>query len=260
MAMAYPTATADNPAASVPAVSQPPEGESLEPLDSGRYAEALHAAVLVYERESSPAALDQAFVTAAAAVAALRGPHAGAPPEVEEVRRLFDQLPDFELLVSLAAATADRAAAEAGARLWDWLGFAGEPPSWDEAELARARLLVACACAPLDGHGTRWLGPRLHRLAAARWSGMILEGLRAADEQWWRGALGEHYESIRRRCAPRTTWRTRGLSALVSSDERTRSTLLSRLERWLADGAVLERLPEELEAALVQTRTPARLA
>jgi hypothetical protein len=84
--------------------------------------------------------------------------------------------------------------------------------------------------------------------------------LREADEEWWRGALGERYESVRQRCAPRTTWRTRGLSALLSSDARTRATLQARLERWLTEGGELERLPAELEASLVQTRTPHRLA
>jgi hypothetical protein len=151
-------------------------------------------------------------------------------------------------------------AAAAAARLWRWLGFRSEPPAWDEAELARARLLVACACAPLDGRGAQWLGPRLQRLAAARWAQLIVDELREADEEWWRGALGERYESVRQRCAPRTTWRTRGLSVLTGSDARTRSTLQARLERWLAAGGDLARLPGELEASLVQSRTPARLA
>ncbi len=241
-------------------MSTPLEEESFEPLEPTRYAAVLRAAMLRFEAAGSPAALDEAFVAAAAAVASLRGDRAGAAPELEEVRRLFAQLPDFERLVSLAAGEAERTAAGAGARLWQWLGFRSPPPAWDEAERSRAQLLVACACAPLDGRGAQWLGPRLQRLAAARWAELIVEGLREADEQWWQGALGERYESVRQRCAPRTTWRTRGLAVLPGSDPRVRSTLQARLERWLAAGGDLERLPAELEASLVQSRMPARLA
>jgi hypothetical protein len=243
-----------------PAVSQPLEEGSSGPLEETRYADALHAAVLQYERDHSRAALDEAFGVAAAAVAQLRGNRAGEPPGVEEVRALFDRLPDFERLVSIAAGEAERAAAAAGVRIWQRFGFTGQPPSWDETELARARLLVACACAPLDGRGAQWLGPRLHRLAAARWAAMIVEELGAANEQWWRETLGGRYESVRQRCAPRTTWRTRGLAVLAASDRRTRETLRARLERWLADGGELDRLPAELEASLVQSRTPPRVA
>jgi hypothetical protein len=241
-------------------VSTPPAGESFEPLEPSRPAAALHAAVTQYESSGSPGALDQAFAAAAVAVAGLRGERADVPPELDEVRRLFEELPDYERLVSIAAGEAERAAAAAGARLWQWLGFRTPPPTWDEAERSRARLLVACACAPLYERGAQWLGPRLRRLAAARWAGLVVDGLREADEQWWRGALGERYESVRRRCAPRTTWRTRGLAILPASDATTRATLQARLERWLAAGGDLERLPGELEASLVQSRTPARLA
>jgi hypothetical protein len=241
-------------------VSTPPEGESFEPLEPSRPAAVLHAAVAQYESSGSPGALDEAFAAAAAAVARLRGERAGVPPERDEVRRLFEQLPEFERLVSIAAGQAELTAAAASARLWQWLGFGGPAPAWNEAERSRARLLVACACAPLDGRGAKWLGPGLRRLAAARWAALIVEGLREADEQWWRGALGDRYESVRQRCAPRTTWRTRGLAVLPASDAATRATLQARLERWLAAGGDLERLPGELEASLVQSRTPARLA
>jgi hypothetical protein len=241
-------------------VSTPADGESFEPLEPARPAAALGAAVSRYEASGSPEALDEAFAAAGATVASLRGERAGAPPQLDELRRLFEQLPEFERLVSIAAGQAERRAAAAGERLWQWLGFRSEPPTWDEAERSRARLLVACACAPLDGHGAQWLGPRLQRLSAARWAGLIVGGLRDADEQWWRGALGERYESVRQRCAPRTTWRSRGLAVLPGSDPATRATLQTRLERWLAAGADLERLPGELEASLVQSRTPARLA
>jgi hypothetical protein len=241
-------------------VSTPLEGESFEPLEPARPAATLHAAMLRYEATESPAALDEAFAAAAAAVAGLRGERAGVPPEMAEVRRLFEQLPDFERLVSLAVDRAQKTAGAAAERVWQWLGLRSAAPGWDEAERARAMLLVACACAPLDGRGAEWLGPRLRRLAAARWAELIVEGLCDADEEWWRGALGERYESIRQRCAPRTTWRTRGLAVLPGSDPRTRATLQARLERWLAAGGELDRLPAELEASIVQSRMPARLA
>jgi hypothetical protein len=240
-------------------VSQPLEEGSFGALDPTGHVAALHAAVERYERDQSPAALNGAFAAAAVVVAGVRGERADVPPDVEEVRRLFELLPDFERLVAIAAGEADRAAAAGGARVWQWLGFPGSSPCWDEAELARARLLVACACAPLDGRGAQWLGPRLRRLAAARWAQLIVDTLSAADEDWWQRALGERYESVRRRCAPRTTWRVRGL-AVLASDERTREALRARLERWLAAGAELERLPDELEASLVQSRTPPRVA
>jgi hypothetical protein len=236
-------------------VSQAPE-----PLDDARYVAALHAAMLRHQREGSPASLDQAFAAAGAAVARLRGERAAAPPDVDEVRRLFELLPDFERLVAIAVGEAARAAAAAGARMWQWLRLAGPPPAWNEDELARARLLVACACAPLDVRGEQWLGPRLRRLAAGRWAELIVERLGGTDEQWWREALGERYESVRQRCAPRTSWRTRGLAVLAEADPRTRATLKARLERWLAAGGELERLPAELEASLVQSRTPPRVA
>lgn len=242
-------------AASVRPMSQPPE-----PLDHTRYVAVLRAAVLRHQSEPTAASLNEAFAAAGAAVATLRGARAGIPPEVDEVRRLFDLLPDFERLVAIATGEAERAVSSAGARLWQWLGFDGAPPAWNAAEIARARLLVACACAPLDGRGEQWLGPRLRRLAAGRWVELIVERLRDADEQWWREALGDRYESVRQRCAPRTTWRTRGLAMLLASDERARATLKARLERWLAGGGELERLPGELEAAFVQSRTPPRVA
>jgi hypothetical protein len=241
-------------------VSTPPDGESFEPLEPARPDAALRAAVGRYEENGSPGALDEAFALAAAAVAVVRGERAGVPPGTDEVRWLFDELPDFERLVSLAAGEAEQAANAAGERLWQWLGFRTPPPRWDAAERSRARLLVACACAPLDGRGAQWLGPRLQRLSAARWADLIVEGLREADEEWWRGALGERYESVRQRCAPRTSWRTRGLAVLPGSDARTRTTLHARLERWLSAGGELTRLPGELEASLVQSRTPPRLA
>ncbi|HEY6526570.1 MAG TPA: hypothetical protein VIY10_22480, partial [Solirubrobacteraceae bacterium] len=71
---------------------------------------------------------------------------------------------------------------------------------------------------------------------------------------------GDRYESVRHRCARRTTWRSLGLSDLLRGDELSRTAVTRRLERWMADGGLLPTLAGELEAAIVHARTPARFA
>ena len=221
---------------------------------------ALRAALDRYERDGSPRSLDVAIAAAARAVADLRGEQAGETPEVSEIRRLFGELPEYERLVSIAVSETERSVEAAGARLWDWFGLSTPPPRWNEGERSRARLLVACACAPLDDQVASWLGPRLLRLAAARWASLLTSELRGADEDLWRRVLGERYDSVWRRCAPRGRWRTRELADLVARDDTVAGALERRLARWLADGARLERLPDEIEASFVAMRTPHRLA
>jgi hypothetical protein len=221
---------------------------------------ALQTALDRYERVGSPAALDVAFAAAARAVAERRGERANEPPDVTELARLFDEVPDYERLVNIAVAQTERSVEAAGARLWTWFGLESTPPTWNEGERSRARLLVACACAPLDEQVVRWLGPRLLRLSADRWAALLIADLRRADEDLWRRVLGERYESVWRRCAPRGRWRTRELADLLAKDDETAAAMQRRLSRWLADGADIGRLPSELEASFVQTRTPDRLA
>ena len=221
---------------------------------------ALRAALERYEAAPSGRALDVAFAAAAAAVAELRGERAGVPPEVSELRRLFEQLPDYERLVEVAVSQTERSVEAAGARVWDWFGLATEAPRWNEGERARARLLVACACAPLDAHVGEWLGPRLLKLAADRWAGLLTGELRSAPEDLWRRVLGERYESVWRRFAPRGRWRTRELADLLARDDDVARSLQRQLSRWLAEGGHVERLPGEVEAAFVHSRTPDRLA
>jgi hypothetical protein len=84
--------------------------------------------------------------------------------------------------------------------------------------------------------------------------------LRDVPEAAWERALGERYESVRRRYAPRTRSRSRGLRDAVRSDEHTRDALGRQLARWLADGADFSSLAVELEAAFVHTRTPGAMA
>jgi hypothetical protein len=237
-----------------------PSDGAPEPRRPGHPVLALRAALERYEAARSPAALDQAFAAAAAAVAELRGDHADEPPEVSEIRSLFAQLPEYEALVDVAVGETERSVEAAGDRLWRWFGLTSPPPRWNEGERSRARLLVACACAPLDDQVGRWLGPRLLKLAADRWAALLTEELRQADEELWRRVLAERYESVWRRCAPRGRWRTRELSDLLAGDGEVAAALERRLARWLSDGAHLERLADEVEAAFVHGRVPDRLA
>lgn len=221
---------------------------------------ALRAALDRYRQDGSPAALDVAFAAAARAVAARRAERAGDPPDVTELERLFAEIPEYEELVELAVSQTERSVESAGARLWNWFDLETTPPTWNDGERSRARLLVACACAPLDEQVVGWLGPRLLRLSADRWAALLTADLRRADEDLWRRVLGDRYDSVWRRCAPRGRWRTRELSHLLANDEATAEAMRRRLSRWLAAGAEVKRLPSELEAAFVETRTPDTLA
>jgi hypothetical protein len=232
----------------------PVPGEGVAPVL------ALRVALDRYEQGGSARALDVAFAAAARAVAEVRRERAGETPSVSEIRSLFEELPDYERLVEVAVGETERSVEAAGARLWDWFGLTSVAPRWNDGERSRARLLVACACAPLDAAVVGWLGPRLLRLAADRWAGLLTDELRRADEELWRRVLAERYESVWRRCAPRGRWRTRELADLLAHDDAVAAAMRRRLSRWLADGAQIERLPSEVEAAFVETRTPDRLA
>jgi hypothetical protein len=221
---------------------------------------ALRTALDRYLEAGSPAALDAAFAAAARAVAERRGERANQPPDVTELERLFEEVPEYEELVDIAVDQTEGSVGAAGVRLWRWFGLETTPPTWNEGERSRARLLVACACAPLDEQVVGWLGPRLLKLSADRWAALLMADLRRAEEDLWRRVLAERYESVWRRCAPRGRWRTRELADLLSGDDATAAAMQRRLARWLASGAAVERLPGEVEAAFVETRTPDRLA
>jgi hypothetical protein len=100
----------------------------------------------------------------------------------------------------------------------------------------------------------------LLKLAADRWAGLLVAELRRADEDLWRRVLGERYDSAWRRFAPRGRWRTRELADLIGGDDDVAGAMQRQLSRWLAEGGHVDRLPEQVEAAFVHSRTPDRLA
>ena len=213
-------------------------------------------------KAGSPAALDVAFAAAARAVAERRGERASEPPEVTELERLFEELPEYEELVNVAVGETERSVEAAGVRLWDWFGLETPPPTWNEGERSRARLLVACACAPLDEQVVGWLGPRLLKLSADRWAALLTADLRRADEDLWRRVLGR---ALRVGVAPvraaragggRASWRT-----CSPGTTRRRRRCERRLARWLADGAA-DRAAARRGGGGVRgdERTPDRLA
>jgi hypothetical protein len=204
--------------------------------------------------------LDQAFVAAAAAVAALRGERATEPADVEELRGLVARLPEFRELVGTVVGEAERWAHAGAVELWTWFGLTTEAPGWNEAEQSGARLLVARACAPLEADGVDWLRARMLRLAAERWAAQLTAELCQSDEDLWRRVFGERYDLIRSRYAPRTAWRKRELSRVLDTDTGTVDAIRRRLASWFVQSRDVDRLPTELEAAFVETRTPARLA
>jgi hypothetical protein len=204
--------------------------------------------------------LDQAFVAAGAAIAALRGERATEPADVDELRGLVERLPEFRELVGTVVGEAERWSHAGAAELWSWFGLTTEAPGWNEAEQSGARLLVARACAPLEADGLDWLRARMLRLAAERWAAQLTEELCQSSEDLWRRVFGDRYELIRTRYAPRTAWRKRELSKVLATDASTVDAIRRRLATWLQQSRDLERLPTELEAAFVETRTPSRLA
>ena len=114
-----------------------------ERADASGSLAALRAALIRYELSASSAALDEAFVAAAAGIAVMRGEGRSEPADAEEARRLMSQLPDFEQLVAVAVRAAERSAHAAAGELWRWFGLSSVPPSWDETERSGARVLAA---------------------------------------------------------------------------------------------------------------------
>ena len=64
-----------------------------------------------------------------------RGDHANDPPDVSEIERLFEELPDYEEFVDVAVDGTERSVQAAGARLWEWFGLDTTPPNWNGASV-----------------------------------------------------------------------------------------------------------------------------
>ncbi|MGA9857416.1 MAG: hypothetical protein WBQ18_06095 [Solirubrobacteraceae bacterium] len=229
------------------------------PPEAIPYLQSLRVAMSLYRSQRHAAQLEGAFAAAVALVGTVMEPRHAGRPDLEQMRELAAVLPEFGELVSAAAAEAERAVCTGTAGLWRTLGLRSAAPAWTPAEREAARMVFACACAPAQQNSPARLQGGLRALAAARFADQLSRELAESEDAWTR-ALGDRYESVRHRCARRTTWRSLGLSELVRTDEPSRRAVTQRLERWIAAGGLLPALASELEAALVHARTPARFA
>jgi hypothetical protein len=218
----------------------------------------LRTALERYRGSGAVSELDAGFAAATAAIAALRDPERLTPPDVDALRRIRDQLPELGELLQAAGDEAERSMRAGAQALWAALDLRSEPPRWEPVERAAADVAFVCALAS-PGAGIQRLRAGLTRLASKRWAALLVNELGAGEGVWVR-ALGERYPSVRHRCAPRKRRSDRGLAPLARDDERSRLALIVALTGWLSDGADFRGLPAALEAALVHSRTPARLA
>jgi hypothetical protein len=248
-AFAPPAAAAGHPQSPLPAVLPP---EAIPHLQQ------LRAALGRYRSTSAPAELASAFPAAAVMVATMVR-SADGRPELEQLRHLADTLPEFGEFLTAAAGEAERVIRVGTTGVWRALGLRSTPPSWTPAERDTARMVFACACAPAMRMDPVRFQAGLRALGAPRFAELLCREMAESEEAWTR-ALGDRYESVRHRCARRTTWRSLGLSELLRGDEISRTAVTRRLERWMADGGLLPTLASELEAAIVHARTPARFA
>jgi hypothetical protein len=219
---------------------------------------ALRAALGRYRTTAAPADLSGAFPHAGAMIGTLVTSVDGRP-ELEQLRRLATTLPEFGELLSFAAAEAERVVHAGTASVWRSLGLRSSAPSWDPAERDAARMVFACASAPAMRMDPVRFQAGLRAVAAPRFAELLCRELSESEEAWTR-ALGDRYESVRHRCARRTSWRSLGLADLLRGHDVSRAAVTRRLERWMADGGLLPTLAAELEAAIVHARTPARFA
>lgn len=223
------------------------------------YVEELRLALARDRGGSAAGELERAFAAARGLVAAAGATGPGDRPDLEQMRALAVAIPEFGEFLARASDETARLVHGATSGLWSALGLRSPAPGWTAAEHEAAQMLFACACAPSQTGDPARLGEGLRALAAGRFAELLCAELQAGEAPWMH-ALAGRYASVRHRCAPRTTWRSRGLSDLLRVDERTRGAVRARLERWLAGGGALPLLGAELEAALVHARTPARFA
>jgi hypothetical protein len=246
-----PLLLAGSPGPSGWAPALPPQAEP--------YLRQLRDALTRHAAGGSPDALESAFAAAGGVVASVASVRPGGRPDLDEMRRLAQAVPEFGAFLSCAADEAGRIMAAGTAGVWQALGLSVPPAAWTAGEYDAARMLFACALAPSQQVNPGRLRTGLRSLAAARVAGALAAQL-TENEDPWVSALGDRYGSVRHRCAPRTAWRSRGLSDLLRMDEASRRAVAARLEQWLVAGGSLDQLAPELEAALVHARTPARFA
>jgi hypothetical protein len=218
----------------------------------------LRAALGRYRTTGAPAELSGAFPAASALVGTMVRSVDGRP-ELAQLRHLADTLPEFGDLLTAATGEAERVICAGTTGVWGALGLRSTAPSWSPAERDAARMVFACACAPALRMDPVRFQAGLRAVAAPRFAELLCRELAESEEAWTR-ALRDRYESVRHRCARRTTWRSLGLADLLRGDEMSRKAVTRRLERWMADGGLLPTLAAELEAAIVHARTPARFA
>ena len=108
---------------------------------------ALRAALARYRTTAAPTELSGAFPAAGAVIGAMVTSVDGRP-ELEQLRRLADTVPEFGELLSAAAGEAERVVCAGTAGVWGALGLRSTAPAWTPAERDAARMVFACACAP----------------------------------------------------------------------------------------------------------------
>ncbi len=203
--------------------------------------------------------LEPALAAAAALLATLDDPADRRRPEVTHLRRLAQAIPEFGELLSVATAEAERAVGAGAARLWTGLGLRSASPVWTPEEREAARMVFAFACAARPVIGRDRIEAGLRPIGARRLAGLLCSEL-AADERVWIKALGDRYDSVRHRYAPRNAWRSLRLADLLSSDQGAQEAVTARLQAWIVAGGHPGHLASELEAALVHCRTPDKYA
>jgi hypothetical protein len=238
-----------------------PAGAAIElPPEAAPHLARLRRGLAEYRATAATPELSAAFTAAAGLIATVASRPADGRPNTDELRALAAAIPEFDEFLWLAAGEAGRVVRAAVGDLWARLGLRAAPPQWTPGELQAARMVFACACAPAqDPNPPARVQHGLRALAAGRTARALTAAL-ADSEPAWEVALGAGYASLRHRCAPRTAWRSRGLSDLIAEDERSRLAVQARLENWLAAGGPPTALAGELEAALVHARTPSKFA
>jgi hypothetical protein len=229
------------------------------PPQAAPYRRALRDALGRYRGGSQLRDLEGAFVAAGGLVSTISERAPGDRPDLEELRHLALALPEFGELLSSAAGAAEQVVCAGTAGIWHMLGLSTAALSWTSTEREAARMVFACACVPAPLRDAARTQSGLRALAAGRFARLLCAELADSEDAWVR-ALGDRYDSVRHRCAPRTSRRSRGLSELLRADDAARHAVATRLERWMADGGVLPALAGELEAAVVHARTPAKFA